>query len=66
MELSERELVVLRESARSSNDYETAEALAISPHTLAGHLSSLLAKTGCTDRANLIRWGRENGLLGDA
>lgn len=60
--LSPRELAVLRGIADASTNAEIAEALVISPSTVARHVSNMLAKTGLKNRADLTRYAVENGL----
>jgi len=60
--LSEREAEVLRLVARGRTNAEIAEALVISPHTVANHVSRVFEKLGTAHRADAAAWAVRNGL----
>ena len=47
---------VLRQLLRGLNNRSIAAALVLSPRTVESHISSLLAKTGCQNRTQLLLW----------
>ena len=61
--LSPREREVIRLIAAGSTNAEIAEALVISPGTVARHVSNILAKTGLKNRADAARYATQHDLL---
>lgn len=61
--LSEREAEVLRLVAAGRSNRDIAEALIISPNTVARHVSNIFAKTGCANRAEATGYAHRNGLV---
>jgi DNA-binding NarL/FixJ family response regulator len=47
---------VLMELGRGLSNRGIAAALVVSPRTVESHISSLLAKTGCQNRTQLLLW----------
>lgn len=47
---------VLDELCRGVSNRAIAAALVLSPRTVESHVSSLLAKTGCRNRSQLLLW----------
>ena len=62
--LTPRELEVLRLIADGLSNAAIGEALVISPGTVARHVTNLLNKTGCRNRAEAARYAAEHGLTG--
>ncbi|MDQ4077154.1 MAG: LuxR C-terminal-related transcriptional regulator, partial [Chloroflexota bacterium] len=60
----EREVAILVAQA-NSND-EIAQHLVVSKRTVETHVSHILAKLGFTNRAQIVRWVVESGLLNTA
>ena len=61
--LSTRELEVLRIVAEGKTNAEIAEALVISPNTVARHVKNILAKTGAANRTEAAMYASRHGLL---
>jgi non-specific serine/threonine protein kinase len=61
--LTDREAEVLRELVSGLTDREIAKALAISPRTVSGHVSHLLAKLGVDTRAAAAAFAVREGLV---
>jgi DNA-binding NarL/FixJ family response regulator len=62
-ELTEREREILRLVARGFTNAEIAERLVISPLTTKTHVSRILRKLACRDRAQLVTLAYESGLV---
>jgi DNA-binding CsgD family transcriptional regulator/pimeloyl-ACP methyl ester carboxylesterase len=63
--LSSREHEVLRLLAAGRSNPQIAETLVISRNTVAKHVSSILAKTGATNRVEATAYAHRHGLVGD-
>jgi DNA-binding NarL/FixJ family response regulator len=61
-ELSQRELVVLREMAQGLKNTEIAERLHVSTKTVANHVYNILGKLQVSDRTEAIIKARKHGL----
>jgi DNA-binding NarL/FixJ family response regulator len=55
-ELTPAERRVLQELERGHSNKTIAATLIVSPRTVESHMSSLLAKTGCQSRTQLLLW----------
>ncbi len=62
--LTAREVEVIRLLASGKSNREIAEALFLSPKTVARHLSNIFAKTGSGSRAAATAYAYDNGLMG--
>jgi DNA-binding CsgD family transcriptional regulator/tetratricopeptide (TPR) repeat protein len=60
--LSDREMDVLRLVASGTTNARIAEALVISPRTVAVHITSILTKTGCPNRAAAVGFALRHGI----
>lgn len=60
---SDRELDIVSEVARGSNNYDIAEKLHISPHTVKFHISALLKRHNLQRRAELVHLAMTMHLL---
>lgn len=65
VELSDRELDVLRRLVAGQRPKEIARALNLSIKTISAHKARILDKLQLSSTAALIRYGIENGLAGD-
>jgi len=54
--LSPAERRVLAELRRGHSNKGIAAVLVLSPRTVESHMSNLLAKTGCSNRIQLLLW----------
>lgn len=61
--LTKRELQILHLVAEGCTNPEIASVLFISPRTASTHVEHLLAKTGCSSRAQLASTAAEEGLM---
>ncbi len=52
---------VLRVLCRGNSNRAIAASLRLSPRTIESHVSSLLEKTGCRSRTQLLLWALEHG-----
>jgi two-component system, NarL family, response regulator NreC len=64
--LTPREIEILRHIALGYTNRQIADALHISIRTVETHRAHLMAKLQLNDRAALVRYTREHGLLADA
>jgi DNA-binding NarL/FixJ family response regulator len=62
-ELTEREREILRLVAAGLSNHEIASRLVISPLTAKTHVSRILGKLGCRDRAQLVTLAYEAGVV---
>ncbi|ROQ41584.1 LuxR family two component transcriptional regulator [Frondihabitans sp. PhB188] len=62
-DLTEREADVLERIARGRTNAEIAADLYLSPHTVKTHAHRIMAKIGAHDRAQIVVFAYENGLL---
>jgi DNA-binding NarL/FixJ family response regulator len=58
--ISPAEARVLAELLRGLSNKAIAAALVLSPRTIESHVSSLLGKTGCRSRTELLLWALES------
>jgi DNA-binding NarL/FixJ family response regulator len=61
--LSDRELEVLKLICEGCSNNEIAEKLFISKHTVDGHRRNLISKTGVKNAPNLVLFALKNGLI---
>ena len=61
--LTDREREVVAAVARGSSNTEIAEGLFIGPATVKSHVSSVLTKLGLRDRAQIVVFAYESGLV---
>jgi DNA-binding CsgD family transcriptional regulator len=61
--LSPREVQILGLVARGLSNREIGAALSISEHTAANHVRSILAKTGCANRAQAVSYAHRHQLI---
>ncbi len=62
--LSKREEDVLRLLCEGMSNFQIAENLCISDHTVKNHLSKIFDKAGVNSRSSAMRWGFDNGYFG--
>ena len=62
-DLTRREAEVVQLIARGSSNSEIADALYVSTATVKTHINHVFAKTGLRDRAQLVRYAYETGLV---
>ncbi len=65
LHLTAREKEVLSLVCQEYSSQEIADKLFISFHTVEGHRSSLLFKSGTKNTAGLVRWAAENNLISE-
>lgn len=63
--LSPREIDVLRLVTQGQTNREIGDNLSISPATAARHVSNILSKTGCANRADAVRYAALHGLISE-
>jgi two-component system NarL family response regulator len=63
VELSARELQVLRQLAEGNSNKEIGQTLKITEHTVKAHVKSILAKLGAVGRTEAIAIARKRGLI---
>ena len=61
--LTEREIEVLRHVSAGNSNKIIADELALSEHTVKGHLKNILAKLGASDRTQAVTIAMRRGLL---
>jgi DNA-binding NarL/FixJ family response regulator len=54
---------VLRALCRGESNRSIASCLQLSHRTVEGHVSSLLEKSGCRSRTQLVLWAQRRGLV---
>ncbi len=59
--MREREVAVL--IAQGKSNAEIAEDLVVSKRTVESHIANILSKLGFTNRAQIVRWAIETGLV---
>jgi predicted ATPase/DNA-binding NarL/FixJ family response regulator len=62
-DLSQREREVAALIARGRTNGEIADDLVVSKRTVETHIAHILSKLGFTNRAQIVRWAIENGLV---
>jgi len=62
-ELTDREKEVLAQVARGATNKEIATTLFISENTVNFHMKHILAKLHLRNRARVVAWAHEHGLL---
>lgn len=63
IDLSDRELEVLRYICLGHSNFEIADELSLSKRTVDKHRANILLKTGCKNTANLVVFSVKNGLV---
>lgn len=62
-DISERQQIILRCIASGYNTVDIALDLKVSPATIHAEINSMFAKTETLNRAHLISWAYQNGIL---
>ena len=62
-ELSAREREVATLIAQGKSNGEIADELVVSKRTVESHIANILSKVGVTNRAQIVRWAIETGLV---
>lgn len=62
-QLSERELAIIQLIGTGASNYDIANELNISPHTVKFHITSLLRRFGVRKRAELVKVGMDRQLM---
>jgi DNA-binding NarL/FixJ family response regulator len=62
MPISPAETRVLHALCRGATNRSIARCLQLSHRTVEGHVSSLLGKSGCRSRTQLVLWAQRQGL----
>jgi len=62
-ELTEREREVVALIARGLSNGQIADELVLSKRTVEHHIANILSGLGFTNRAQIVRWAMENGLI---
>lgn len=62
-DLTARELEVTALIAQGKSNGEIADQLVVSKRTVEAHIAHILSKLGFTNRAQVVRWAIENGLV---
>ncbi len=63
IELSDREMEVLRLMGHGTTNPEISEILSISPHTVKSHVIHIFNKLGVNDRTQAAVWAARNGII---
>ncbi len=63
LELTKREIDILRLVCEEMNSQEIADKLFISKHTAETHRRNLLSKTGCKNSVGLVRYAMDHGFI---
>lgn len=63
VELSEREIQVLRLAAKGKTNEQIARLLNLSPRTVRYHLTNIYNKTGSNSKAQAVAWAVQHGLV---
>lgn len=63
LDLDRRQIQILASIADGKDNYQIAEELTVSYHTVKFHISKMLKMSGETNRAGLVRFGKENFLI---
>jgi non-specific serine/threonine protein kinase len=61
--LTSREREVARLIAQGKTNGEIADELVVSKRTVESHIANILSRLGFTNRAQIVRWAFESGLL---
>ena len=63
LELTKREIDILKLVYEELNSQEIADKLFISKHTAETHRRNLLSKTGCKNSVGLVKYAIDNGYI---